>query len=94
MLEALVGYLTLQFFGFGSSIRYPSSVVFVGMMCVADGTLYLEPHHTRRLSDGGPDHPRWVGALCPNCHREIHHGADGVRKNKRLQQSLGKLEGT
>jgi 5-methylcytosine-specific restriction enzyme A len=57
-----------------------------------NGTPYLEPHHTRRLSDGGPDHPRWVGAVCPNCHREIHHGADGVRKNKRLQQSLGKLE--
>ena len=58
----------------------------------ADGTPYLEPPHTRRLSDGGPDHPRWVGAVCPNCHREIHHGVDGVEKNKRLQQSLGKLE--
>jgi hypothetical protein len=30
--EALLGYMTLQFFGFGSSIRVPSSVVFVGMM--------------------------------------------------------------
>jgi 5-methylcytosine-specific restriction enzyme A len=28
-----------------------------------DGTPYLEPHHTRRLSDGGPDHPRW-GRCC------------------------------
>jgi hypothetical protein len=35
VLEASVGYLTLQFFGFGSPIRNPSSVVFVGMMCVA-----------------------------------------------------------
>jgi 5-methylcytosine-specific restriction enzyme A len=35
-----------------------------------DGTPYLEPHHTRRLSDGGPGLPRWVGAICPNCHRE------------------------
>jgi len=34
-LEASAGYSTLQFFGFGSPIRYPSSVVFVGMMCVA-----------------------------------------------------------
>ena len=42
-----------------------------------DGNPYLEPHHTRRLSDGGPDHPRWVGAVCPNCHREIHYGAEG-----------------
>jgi 5-methylcytosine-specific restriction enzyme A len=57
-----------------------------------DGTAYLEPHHTRRLSDGGPDHPRWVGAVCPNCHREIHHGAEGEGKNERLQQHLGVLE--
>jgi 5-methylcytosine-specific restriction enzyme A len=28
-----------------------------------DGTAYLEPHHTRRVSDGGPDHPRWVGTV-------------------------------
>jgi 5-methylcytosine-specific restriction protein A len=57
-----------------------------------DGTPYLEPHHTRRLSDGGPDHPRWVGAVCPNCHREIHHGAEGEQKNTRLQDHLGELE--
>lgn len=57
-----------------------------------DGTLYLEPHHTRRLSDGGPDHPRWVGAICPNCHREIHHGAEGEEKNRRLEQELAILE--
>lgn len=25
-----------------------------------NGQPYLEPHHIRRLSDGGPDHPRWV----------------------------------
>ena len=31
-----------------------------------DGTPYLEPHHLRRLSDGGPDHPAHVIALCPN----------------------------
>ena len=59
-----------------------------------DGTPYLEPHHTRRLSDGGPDHPRWVGAVCPNCHREMHHGADGDEKNSRLQQDLSVLEAT
>jgi 5-methylcytosine-specific restriction protein A len=49
-----------------------------------DGTPYLEPHHSRRLSDGGPDHPRWVGAVCPNCHREIHYGVHGEEKNRRL----------
>jgi hypothetical protein len=34
VLEALVCYLTLQFFGWGSSIRIPASVVFVGTMNV------------------------------------------------------------
>jgi 5-methylcytosine-specific restriction enzyme A len=57
-----------------------------------DGSPYLEPHHTRRVSDGGHDHPRWVGAICPNCHREIHYGTDGEEKNQRLQQHLGVLE--
>jgi 5-methylcytosine-specific restriction enzyme A len=57
-----------------------------------DGSPYLEPHHTRRVSDGGPDHPRWVGAICPNCHREIHYGEDGEQKNQRLQQLLDVLE--
>lgn len=57
-----------------------------------DGTAYLEPHHIRRYSDGGPDHPRWVGAVCPNCHREIHHGVNGERLNRELDQRLGAIE--
>jgi 5-methylcytosine-specific restriction protein A len=57
-----------------------------------DGTPYLEPHHTRRVADGGPDHPRWVGALCPTCHRNIHHGKDGQELNRRLQERLSSLE--
>lgn len=57
-----------------------------------NGTPYLEPHHTRRISDGGPDHPRWVAAMCPNCHREIHHGSDGKQKNQHLQEHLALLE--
>jgi 5-methylcytosine-specific restriction protein A len=40
------------------------------------GTPYLEPHHIRRVSDGGPDDPRHVIALCPNCHRQAHFGSD------------------
>jgi 5-methylcytosine-specific restriction enzyme A len=57
-----------------------------------DGSPYLEPHHTRRISDGGPDHPRWGGAICPNCHREIHYGEDGEKKDRLLQKHLGILE--
>lgn len=57
-----------------------------------DGSPYLEPHHTRRVSDDGPDHPRWVGAICPNCHREIHSGVHGEEKNQALIEYLGTIE--
>jgi 5-methylcytosine-specific restriction protein A len=57
-----------------------------------DGSPYLEPHHIRRVSDGGPDHPRWVGGICPTCHREIHYGADGKAKNSALQEAVHKAE--
>ena len=57
-----------------------------------DGTPYLEPHHTRRIADGGPDHPRWVGAVCPNCHREVHHGEHGAEVNQGLVDYLGTVE--
>lgn len=57
-----------------------------------DGSPYLEPHHTKRVSDGGPDDPRHVGAICPNCHREIHHGKNGTAKNSALEKYLMELE--
>lgn len=56
------------------------------------GRPYLEPHHTRRLSDGGPDHPRFVIALCPTCHRRAHHAADGHAFNAGLVQRLESIE--
>ena len=56
------------------------------------GEPYLEPHHIRRLSDGGPDDPRYVAALCPNCHREVHHGINGRHKNERLIEAIGRKE--
>lgn len=49
-----------------------------------DGTDYLEPHHTNRLADDGPDSPLYVGAICPNCHRRIHSGSDGSEWNQQL----------
>jgi 5-methylcytosine-specific restriction protein A len=59
---------------------------------MADGKPYLEPHHIRRLADGGPDHPLWVAALCPNCHRRVHHGADGTEFNEQVAQSIRAIE--
>lgn len=54
----------------------------------AQGEPYLEPHHIRRLSDGGPDDPRYMAGLCPNCHREVHHGVDGSGKNNQLLEKI------
>ncbi|MGI2224981.1 HNH endonuclease [Shewanella frigidimarina] len=39
-----------------------------------DGTPYLEVHHKIRLADGGDDSVENAIALCPNCHRKLHHG--------------------
>jgi 5-methylcytosine-specific restriction protein A len=58
----------------------------------ADGSYYLEPHHIRRVSDGGPDHPAFVIALCPNCHRRVHAGADGAAYNESLLVKMRDIE--
>ena len=39
-----------------------------------DNTPYLEVHHKISLSDDGLDILDNVLALCPNCHRKLHHG--------------------
>jgi len=53
---------------------------------------YLEPHHTRRLADGGPDAPEHVIGLCPNCHRRAHYAADSRAFNQALIAKLAVLE--
>lgn len=58
----------------------------------SDGTPYLEPHHINRLSDGGLDHPDFVGAICPNCHRHIHFGIDGSERNEQLRKNVQQAE--
>jgi 5-methylcytosine-specific restriction enzyme A len=57
-----------------------------------DGSPYLEPHHIKLISDGGPDHPAFVGAVCPTCHRRIHHGTDGAKINSELELYVWSLE--
>lgn len=48
------------------------------------GEPFLEVHHIYRRSDGGIDNPENVIAICPNCHREVHHGKNGNRLNQEL----------
>ena len=57
-----------------------------------DGSDYLEPHHTTRLSDEGPDHPAKVIGLCPNCHRRAHHAEDAETFNAWLIRKLRNIE--
>lgn len=57
-----------------------------------EGTPYLEPHHTTRLADGGPDDPAHVIGLCPNCHRRVHHAADGKTYNEAVINKLKLIE--
>ena len=56
------------------------------------GRPYLEPHHTRRVSDGGPDHPAWVVGVCPNCHRRAHYADDHVSINQHMTDIANGLE--
>jgi 5-methylcytosine-specific restriction protein A len=58
----------------------------------ATGRPYLEAHHIRRLSDGGPDDPRHVAGICPNCHRRAHYAADRVAFNGSLADKVKALE--
>lgn len=58
------------------------------------GHPYLEPHHTRRLSDGGPDDPHHVIALCPTCHRRAHYAQDATSFNAHLIARLRSLMST
>lgn len=56
------------------------------------GQPYLEPHHVKRLADGGPDHPSFVIALCPNCHRRAHYSADSSAFNEQCKKLLTTIE--
>ena len=42
----------------------------------ANGTYFLEVHHIEFLSEGGEDAISNTAALCPNCHRKMHHIKD------------------
>lgn len=57
------------------------------------GKWFLEAHHLRRLSDGGPDDPDWVVGLCPNCHRKAHLAVNAVSFNDGLIEKRRKALG-
>lgn len=56
-----------------------------------DGLPYLEVHHVRQLADNGSDTVSNAIALCPNCHRELHYGANAQALVTRLYASITRL---
>jgi HNH endonuclease len=57
-----------------------------------DGKPYLESHHILRVSDEGPDHPRNVIGVCPNCHRRAHYAHDRVRIKRQMMRKVAVLD--
>lgn len=55
------------------------------------GSLYLEVHHLRWLSQGGSDRVQNAAALCPNCHRKLHYGAEAQSCLDALYKSVRRL---
>lgn len=56
-----------------------------------DGKIYIETHHVIPLSEDGLDTESNVAALCPNHHREAHHGEKRSLMRKELQRKLASL---
>lgn len=57
---------------------------------MADGKIYLETHHVVPLSEDGLDVEKNVAALCPNHHREAHHGVNGGKMREKLLKRLSR----
>lgn len=57
----------------------------------ADGSPYLEVHHVRPLALGGADITTNAVALCPNCHRHLHHGWDADQQTRLLYLKVSRL---
>ena len=57
----------------------------------ADGEPFLEVHHVRFLSQGGPDTTDNAVACCPNCHRRFHHDPERDTLRLRVIASIPRL---
>ncbi len=57
-----------------------------------DGYPYLEVHHVRPLAEDGSDSITNAVALCPNCHRRLHHSKDRQDTMENLYAKLARLK--
>ena len=55
---------------------------------MTDGSIFLETHHVVPLGEDGTDTEDNVAALCPNHHREAHHGARAAEIRRTLLSQL------
>jgi hypothetical protein len=55
------------------------------------GKPYLEVHHVIPVSSGGWNGKDNLVAICPNCHREIHHGKHGDILSESLYDKVLRL---
>jgi predicted HNH restriction endonuclease len=59
-----------------------------------DGSPYLEVHHIVPLAEGGDDTLVNAAALCPHCHRKLHHGATRLSERSALQKHIASSPNT
>lgn len=53
---------------------------------------FLEVHHIEEVSIGGADGMLNVAAVCPNCHREVHHGQGRAMLTEKLKLNVEKAQ--
>lgn len=56
-----------------------------------NGQFYLEVHHVKPLADEGSDTIGNAIAICPNCHREIHFGANSEMLIEEVYSKVSRL---
>lgn len=57
----------------------------------SDGQPFLEVHHVRQLAYNGSDTVTNAVALCPNCHREFHHGENSKTLILQIYERVARL---
>lgn len=56
-----------------------------------NGKPFLEVHHVLPLSQEGSDTVTNTVALCPNCHKELHFGAQSTKLTSKLYDKVPRL---
>lgn len=57
----------------------------------ASGEPFLEVHHLKPLGEGGPDIVENAVAICPNCHRALHHAVDRAARRSDIEGRIARI---